>query len=117
MAKEFTDANFEELLSSNKVVVADFWATWCGPCKAMGPSIDELATEYEGKALIGKVDVEENNDLAEKYAIRSVPTIIFFKDGEMVDKVVGLQPKAALEAKIKELIEILKGDFLAYIKK
>ena len=104
MAKEFTDANFDELLSSNKVVVADFWATWCGPCKAMGPSIDELATEYEGQALIGKVDVEENNDLAEKYAIRSVPTLIFFKDGEMVDKVVGLQPKAAIEAKIKELL-------------
>lgn len=104
MAKEFTDANFDELLSSNKVVVADFWATWCGPCKAMGPSIDELATEYEGQALIGKVDVEENNDLAEKYAIRSVPTIIFFKDGEMVDKVVGLQPKAAIEAKIKALL-------------
>ena len=104
MAKEFTDANFEELLSSNKVVVADFWATWCGPCKAMGPSIDELATEYEGQALIGKVDVEENNDLAEKYAIRSVPTIIFFKDGEMVDKMVGLQSKAVLEARIKELL-------------
>lgn len=104
MAKEFTDANFDELLSSNKVVVADFWATWCGPCKAMGPSIDELSAEYEGKALIGKVDVEENNDLAEKYAIRSVPTIIFFKDGEMVDKVVGLQPKAAIEAKIKDLL-------------
>lgn len=104
MAKEFTDANFDELLSSNKVVVADFWATWCGPCKAMGPSIDELAVEYEGKALIGKVDVEENNDLAEKYAIRSVPTLIFFKDGEMVDKVVGLQPKAAIEAKIKDLL-------------
>ena len=104
MAKEFTDANFDELLSSNKVVVADFWATWCGPCKAMGPSIDELSAEYEGKALIGKVDVEENNDLAEKYAIRSVPTIIFFKDGEMVDKVVGLQPKAAIEAKIKALL-------------
>ena len=104
MAKEFTDANFDELLSSNKVVVADFWATWCGPCKAMGPSIDELATEYEGQALIGKVDVEENNDLAEKYAIRSVPTLIFFKDGEMVDKVVGLQTKGAIEAKIKELL-------------
>jgi thioredoxin 1 len=104
MAKEFTEANFEELLSSNKVVVADFWATWCGPCKAMGPSIDELAVEYEGKALIGKVDVEENNDLAEKYAIRSVPTIIFFKDGEMVDKMVGLQSKAVLEARIKELL-------------
>lgn len=104
MAKEFTDANFDELLSSNKVVVADFWATWCGPCKAMGPSIDELATEYEGQALIGKVDVEENNDLAEKYAIRSVPTIIFFKDGEMVDKMVGLQSKAVLEARIKELL-------------
>lgn len=104
MAKEFTDANFDELLSSNKVVLADFWATWCGPCKAMGPSIDELAVEYEGQALIGKVDVEENVDLAEKYAIRSVPTIIFFKDGEMVDKVVGLQSKAALEAKIKSLL-------------
>ena len=62
MAKEFTDANFDELLSSNKVVVADFWATWCGPCKAMGPSIDELSEQYEGQALIGKVDVEENND-------------------------------------------------------
>jgi thioredoxin 1 len=104
MAKEFTDANFDELLSSNKVVVADFWATWCGPCKAMGPSIDELAAQYEGQALIGKVDVEENNDLAEKYAIRSVPTIIFFKDGEMVDKMVGLQSKAVLEARIKELL-------------
>ena len=104
MAKEFTDANFDELLGSNKVVVADFWATWCGPCKAMGPSIDELATEYEGKALIGKVDVEENNDLAEKYAIRSVPTIIFFKDGEMVDKQVGAVPKAVLESKIKALL-------------
>lgn len=104
MAKEFTDANFDELLSSNKVVVADFWATWCGPCKAMGPSIDELATEYEGKALIGKVDVEENNDLAEKYAIRSVPTIIFFKDGEMVDKQVGAVPKVVLESKIKNLL-------------
>lgn len=104
MAKEFTDANFDELLSSNKVVVADFWATWCGPCKAMGPSIDELATEYEGKALIGKVDVEENNDLAEKYAIRSVPTIIFFKDGEMVDKQVGAVPKVVLESKIKALL-------------
>lgn len=104
MAKEFTDANFDELLSSNKVVVADFWATWCGPCKAMGPSIDELSAEYEGKALIGKVDVEENNDLAEKYAIRSVPTIIFFKDGEMVDKQVGAVPKAVLESKIKALL-------------
>lgn len=104
MAKEFTDANFDELLSSNKVVVADFWATWCGPCKAMGPSIDELAAQYEGQALIGKVDVEENNDLAEKYAIRSVPTIIFFKDGEMVDKMVGLQSKVVLEVRIKELL-------------
>ena len=104
MVKEFTEANFDELLSSNKVVVADFWATWCGPCKAMGPSIDELAAQYEGQALIGKVDVEENNDLAEKYAIRSVPTIIFFKDGEMVDKQVGAVPKAVLESKIKALL-------------
>ena len=104
MAKEFTDANFDELLSSNKVVVADFWATWCGPCKAMGPSIDELSAEYEGRALIGKVDVEENNDLAEKYAIRSVPTVIFFKDGEMVDKQVGAVAKSVLESKITNLL-------------
>ena len=104
MAKEFTDANFYELLSSNKVVVADFWATWCGPCKAMGPSIDELSAEYEGRALIGKVDVEENNDLAEKYAIRSVPTIIFFKDGEVKDKVVGSTTKAAIADKINALL-------------
>ncbi|MEE0989758.1 MAG: thioredoxin [Paludibacteraceae bacterium] len=104
MAKEFTEANFEELLSSNKVVVADFWATWCGPCKAMGPSIDELAVQYEGQALIGKVDIEENDDLTVKYGIRSVPTTIFFKDGMMVDKLVGLQSKQVLEAKIKELL-------------
>lgn len=104
MAKEFTEANFEELLSSNKVVVADFSATWCGPCKAMGPTIDELAIEYEGKALIGKVDIEANDDLTVKYGIRSVPTLVFFKDGMVVDTLVGLKSKAEIEGKIKGLL-------------
>ena len=104
MAKEFTDANFDELLSSNKVVVADFWATWCGPCKAMGPSIDELATEYEGKAVVAKVDVEESPVLAGTYKIRNVPTVLFIVNGEVKDKSVGAVPKAKLTEKLEALL-------------
>ena len=104
MAKEFTDSNFEELLANNVVVVADFWANWCGPCRMVAPIIEELASEYEGKALIGKVDVDDNNDVASKYGIRNIPTILFFKNGEIVDKQVGAAPKNTIEDKIKALL-------------
>ena len=104
MALQFTDANFDEVLSSNTVVVADFWAEWCGPCKMVGPFIEQLAAEYEGKAAIGKIDIEENDDLATKYAIRNIPTVLFFKNGEVVDKMVGAAPKAAYEEKLKSLL-------------
>ncbi|MBO7160066.1 MAG: thioredoxin [Paludibacteraceae bacterium] len=104
MALQFTDATFDEVLSSNTVVVADFWAEWCGPCKMVGPFIEQLAAEYEGKAAIGKIDIEENDDLATKYAIRNIPTVLFFKNGEVVDKMVGAAPKAAYEEKLKSLL-------------
>lgn len=104
MALQFTDATFDEVLSSNTVVVADFWAEWCGPCKMVGPFIEQLAAEYEGKAAIGKIDIEENDDLATKYAIRNIPTVLFFKNGEVVDKMVGASPKAAYEEKLKSLL-------------
>ena len=104
MALQFTDATFDEVLSSNTVVVADFWAEWCGPCKMVGPFIEQLAAEYEGKAAIGKIDIEENDDLATKYAIRNIPTVLFFKNGEVVDKMVGAAPKDAYEEKLKSLL-------------
>ncbi len=104
MAIEITDSNFEELLANNVVVVADFWANWCGPCRMVTPIIEELASEYEGKVLIGKVDVDDNNDVASKYGIRNIPTILFFKNGEIVDKQVGAAPKNTIEDKIKALL-------------
>ena len=82
MALEFTDANFQEtVLDSNKVALVDFWAEWCGPCRMIGPIVEELATEYEGRALVGKVNVDNNNAIAMKYGIRSIPTILFIKGG------------------------------------
>lgn len=104
MALQFTDATFDEVLSNNTVVVADFWAEWCGPCRMVGPSIEQLAEEYAGKAAIGKVDIEENDDLATQYAIRNIPTVLFFKNGQLVDKMVGAAPKAAYEEKLKSLL-------------
>ncbi|MCQ2369953.1 MAG: thioredoxin [Paludibacteraceae bacterium] len=101
---EFTDQNFQEVLDNNAVVVADFWATWCGPCKMVGPIIESLAKDYEGKALIGKVDIEENTDLTDKYGIRNVPTVLFFKNGQLVDKQVGAGPRNVYEDKIKALL-------------
>lgn len=101
---EFTDQNFQEVLDNNTVVVADFWATWCGPCKMVGPIIESLAKDYEGKALIGKVDIEENTDLTDKYGIRNVPTVLFFKNGQLVDKQVGAGPRNIYEDKIKALL-------------
>ncbi|MBK7444540.1 MAG: thioredoxin [Ignavibacteria bacterium] len=98
---EFTDANFEEeVLKSELPVLIDFWAVWCGPCKMIAPSIDQLANEYEGKAKIGKVDVDNNQQIATKYGIRSIPTLLIFKDGKMVDQIVGALPKPKIAEKL-----------------
>lgn len=104
MATTITDANFDELISSNKVVVIDFGAEWCGPCRQMEPIIEGLATDYEGVALIGKLDVDENTEVCEKYGIRNIPTILLFKDGELADKIVGAAQKQALIDKITALL-------------
>lgn len=104
MALEITDSNFQEILAEGKPVVMDFWAPWCGPCKMVGPIIDELATEYEGKVIIGKCDVDENGDVAAEYGIRNIPTVLFFKNGELVDKQVGPAPKSAYVAKIEAIL-------------
>lgn len=104
MALEITDSNFQEILAEGKPVVMDFWAPWCGPCKMVGPIIDELATEYEGKVIIGKCDVDKNGDVAAEYGIRNIPTVLFFKNGELVDKQVGSAPKSAYVAKIEAIL-------------
>lgn len=104
MALQITDANFEELLNSGKPMVIDFWAEWCGPCRMVGPIIDELATEYEGKVTIGKMDVDNNDEVVGQFGIRNIPTVLFFKDGKMVDKQVGAVPKAAFQTKIEALL-------------
>ena len=104
MALEITDSNFQEILAEGKPVVMDFWAPWCGPCKMVGPIIDELATEYEGKVIIGKCDVDEKGDVAAEYGIRNIPTVLFFKNGELVDKQVGSAPKSAYVAKIEAIL-------------
>ncbi|WP_106831735.1 thioredoxin [Parabacteroides pacaensis] len=104
MALQITDANFEELVNSGKPMVADFWAEWCGPCRVVSPIIDELATEYEGKVIIGKVNTETDTEVVGQYGIRSIPTILFFKDGKMVDKIVGAVPKDTIISKIEALL-------------
>lgn len=102
MAFQITDTNFQEnVLENNGVTVIDFWAEWCGPCRMIGPIIEELATEYDGKALIGKVNVDENPEVSMKYGIRSIPTILILKNGEVVDKQVGTTSKQALANKIE----------------
>lgn len=105
MALEVTDANFEELvLKSDKPVVVDFWAEWCGPCRLLGPIIEEMAGEYEGKAVIAKVNVDENPGVSAKFGIRNIPTVIFVKNGEIADKSVGAVPKNQLTAKLDAII-------------
>lgn len=104
MSVEITDANFDELVASGKPVLVDFWAEWCMPCKMMAPAIDELATEFEGSAIIGKCDTDNNRDTAMKFGVSAIPTVVILKDGEMVKKFVGLQQKADLKAAIEEVL-------------
>ena len=101
-AVEFTDANFQKkVLSSDQLTLVDFWAEWCGPCRAMGPVVEDLAKEYSGKVNIGKLNVDHNPNVCMKYNVTSIPTILFIKNGKVVDKVVGVNPKSKLEKKIK----------------
>lgn len=104
MALVITDSNFDELLKSGKPMVVDFWAEWCGPCKMIGPIVEELAHEYEDKVIIGKLDVDENNDITSRFGIRNIPTILFFKDGAQVDKQVGATQKSVMVQKIEALL-------------
>ncbi|MCW0484016.1 thioredoxin [Gaoshiqia sediminis] len=105
MAIEVTDANFEELvLKSDKPVLVDFWAEWCGPCRMVAPVVEELSHDYDGKLLVTKLDVDSNPDTAVKFGIRNIPTILFFKGGEIVDKHVGAAPKSALAAKVDAIL-------------
>ena len=104
MAIALTESNFDELVNSGKPVLVDFWATWCGPCRAIAPIIDELHKEYEGKALIAKCDVDSAGDIATRFGIRNIPTLLFFKNGEMVDKLVGAAAKSAITAKLDAIL-------------
>lgn len=99
-AVEITDANFSEIINTEKPVLVDFWAEWCGPCKMIGPVVEELAGDYDGKAVIGKLDVDANPEVSAKFGIRSIPTLLVFKNGEVVDKQVGAVSKNILAQKL-----------------
>ena len=99
-----TNDNFGALIATGKPVVIDFWATWCGPCQKMGPLIEALAEDYDGKAIVGKCNVDEEDELAMQFGVRSIPTVVFLKDGEVRDIQVGLCPKSVLEEKLNKLL-------------
>ncbi|HXA01252.1 MAG TPA: thioredoxin [Cytophagaceae bacterium] len=99
-AIEITDANFDEITNTDKPILVDFWAEWCGPCKMIGPVVEELASDYEGKAVIGKVDVDSNPNTSAKFGIRSIPTLLVIKNGKIVEKQVGAVPKSVLTQKL-----------------
>jgi len=105
MTIEITDENFEELvLKSDKPVLIDLWAEWCGPCRMVGPVVDQLSEDYEGRAICGKIDVDSNPNVSVEYGVRNIPTLLFFKNGELVDKQVGAVPKAVLAAKLDAIV-------------
>lgn len=104
MAHEITDSTLDEVLANNRIVVIDFWAEWCGPCRMVTPIIAELAKANEGKAFVGSINVDENPDSPSKFMIRNIPTILYFKDGKLVDKVVGALPKQTFQAKLDALL-------------
>lgn len=104
-AVEATDANFNDLINSDKPVLVDFWAEWCGPCKMIGPVVEQLAGDYEGKAVVAKMDVDQHSQIPAKFGIRSIPTLMIFKKGQMVDKVIGAVPRNVLEQKLQAALE------------
>ncbi|MEY4002869.1 MAG: hypothetical protein RIT07_911 [Bacteroidota bacterium] len=105
MAETFTSGNWnEKVLQSDKPVLVDFWAEWCGPCRMIGPIVEEIAKEYDGKAVVGKLNVDENGDIAGNYGIRSIPTLLVFKGGQIVDKIVGAVPKPSITQKIDAVL-------------
>lgn len=107
MAFEFTDENIEETIATGKPIVIDFWATWCGPCMSMGPTVDEVAKEFEGQVIVGKYNIEDNSDFATANRIMSIPTLLFFKDGKKTSiRLTGSQTKENLVAKINELLAL-----------
>ena len=104
MEKIITDANFAEIIKTDQPVLVDFWATWCGPCRALAPVVEDLAHEFAGKAVVGKCNVDDCDDLPMTFGIRSIPTLLFFKNGQLVDKLVGAAPKADIAAKLNSLL-------------
>lgn len=104
MALQITDSNFNEYASAGKLMVLDFWAEWCGPCRMVSPIIDELSNEYEGRAIIGKMDVDNNDEVVSQFGIRNIPTVLFLKNGQVVDKIVGATSKDKFVSKIEALL-------------